>query len=167
MIIIGLILFVFIFSGLMIFRPNSLGRTIGITLSFLIIAGSLIALILNDNYHWGMVKVKTTQTVTLKPLRTKRLAVGIHQLGHGSERVLVYRTTLKPNQIQTTTTNATTTLTTGATPHVQIATTRWQYRNAWTRHLFELGKSKQPLASKQYTFNLPTNWHSFTLTNTK
>ncbi|WP_436705920.1 hypothetical protein [Lactiplantibacillus plantarum] len=51
MIIVLLILATFVFAGTMIFSPTGRNRLIAIIISGLIIATSLIALVLNDNYH--------------------------------------------------------------------------------------------------------------------
>lgn len=57
MIIVLLILATFVFAGTMIFSPAGRNRLIAIIISGLIIATSLITLVLNDNYHWGMHEV--------------------------------------------------------------------------------------------------------------
>ncbi|BDZ31760.1 DUF4811 domain-containing protein [Lactiplantibacillus sp. WILCCON 0030] len=168
MIIILLILATLIFAGVMIFSPNSVQRTIWVTGSFIVIAGCLIALVLNDNYHWGMRAVSETQTQTLIPLQSKQRALGSRRLGTGHERVLIYRTAQLPTKIQKTTTHATTThVTTGKVAEVQTTTKRWQYRNHLARILFNLGKDQQQFASRHYTFKLPATWHIVTLSTTK
>jgi hypothetical protein len=85
MIIVLLILATFVFAGTMIFSPAGRNRLIAIIISGLIIATSLIALVLNDNYHWGMHEVTRTQIQDLAPLKSKQVALRVQQLGTGSE----------------------------------------------------------------------------------
>ena len=161
MTLILLVLFVFIFSYLMIFKPNSLRRTIEILISFVVIAACLIGLVLNDNYHWGMHEVTTTKTVSLTPLESKRAAIGIRRLGTGSERVILYRNAAMPTKTTVTSTDKTTTsIKNGATAQVQIKTMRWQYKNHWARVFFALGNHTSKLAQRHYAFTLPSTWHT-------
>ncbi|KZU49699.1 hypothetical protein Nizo2776_2033 [Lactiplantibacillus plantarum] len=87
MIIVLLILATFVFAGTMIFSTAGRNRLIAI-ISGLIIAASLIALVLNDNYHWGKHEVTRTQIQDLAPLKSKQAALRVQQLGTGSERVI-------------------------------------------------------------------------------
>ncbi|MFC6295540.1 DUF4811 domain-containing protein [Lactiplantibacillus daoliensis] len=167
MIISLLILATFVYAGVMVFMPNSFKRTLLIAVSFIVIAGSLSALVLNDNYHWGMRQVSTTRTETLRPLQSKQRALGIKHLGTGTERVILYRTTASAKVQKTTTAATTTKLATGSTAHVKTTTTRWVYRNQTTKVLFNLGKTNHQFASRHYTFVLPIKWHSMTIKTTK
>lgn len=161
MMIIMLILATFVFAGAMIFGHTGLQRTLTVIISFAVIAVSLAALVLNDNYHWGMHQVKTTQIQDLTPLKTTQAALGIRKLGTGSEQLVVYR--LKDQTKPVTTTAATTTkikTITGQPAQVQITTTRWQYQNHFTKVLFSLGKDQAPVINRQYLFTIPKNWRS-------
>ncbi|MFC6180185.1 DUF4811 domain-containing protein [Lactiplantibacillus daowaiensis] len=169
MILILLIVFVFIFSWLMIFVPTGPKRSIGNAISFIVIAGCLIAIVLNDNYHWGLHQVTTTKTETLLPLKSKAAALGVKKLGTGTEKVAVYRTTLQPKTVQHTSATLTTTasLKTGTTATVKTTTTRWRYRGHWAKVFFSLGQPDGKLAKRHYTFTLPKDWHTVTMTTTK
>lgn len=163
MIISLLILATFVYAGFMIFSPAGFKRTLWIAVSFIVIAGSLIALILNDNYHWGMRQVSTTRVQKLAPLQSKQRALGIKRLGTGSERVILYRTASQPEKIQKTSTQSTTTtLKTGQSAQVKITTTHWAYRNHLAKVCFSLGKDNHQFASRHYTFQYPTTWHTIT-----
>lgn len=167
MIISLLILATFVYAGVMIFSPNSFKRNCWIAVSFIVIAGSLVALVLNDNYHWGMRQVSSTRTQTLVPLQSKQRALGIKHLGTGSERVILYRTANHATVQKTTTAATTTALTTGHAARVKITTTRWTYRKRLDKVLFNLGKTKPQIASRHYTFVLPKDWRTTTVTTTK
>ena len=169
MILILLILFVFIFSWLMIFVPQGLNRSIGNTISFIVIAGCLIAIVLNDNYHWGMHQVTTTKTETLLPLKNQQTALGVKKLGTGSEKVVVYRTSVEPKKIQHTSATLTTTasLKTGTPATVKTVTTRWRYQGHWSEVFFGLGQKDGRLSKRHYTFTMPNTWRTIVITNTK
>lgn len=164
MMIIILILATFVFSGLMIFARANWQRTTGIIVSFIIIAASLSALVLNDNYHWGMQKVTTTQIQDLAPLKGTRAALGVKKLGSGTERVLAYR--VKDAQKVSRTKAATTTtikVLQGRPATVQITTTTWQYRHHSLKVLFSLGNHHSQVASRHYLFTIPKNWRMITI----
>lgn len=115
MIIVLLILATFVFAGAMIFARAGRTRVLTTLISGLIIAGGLGALILNDNYHWGMHQVTQTQIQDLAPLQSKRAALRVQQLGTGSERVIAYRVASATKASRTVAATTTTTkLTTGS-----------------------------------------------------
>ena len=158
MIIVLLILATFVFAGAMIFATT--------LISGLIIAGGLGALILNDNYHWGMHQVTQTQIQDLTPLQSKRAALRVQQLGTGSERVIAYRVKSATNASRTVAATTTTTkLTTGTPAQVQIRTTTWQFKNHWARVLFSLGNTKTKVVARQYLFTIPKTWQVVTVRN--
>jgi len=164
MIILLLILATFVFAGAMIFGHASLTRNVTIAISFIIIVGSLIGLAGNDTAHWGMHQVTTTTIEDLVPVRSQRAALLNQPLGTGSEKTVIYRVTnaAKPSH---TVADATTTtkITTGSAAQVQIATTRWEYRNHAVKTLFHLGAGKAAVVSRHYVFTIPTSWTTVTL----
>lgn len=160
MIIVLLILATFVFAGAMIFARAGRARVLTTFISGLIIAGGLGALILNDNYHWGMHQVTQTQIQDLAPLQSKRAALRVQQLGTGSERVIAYRVKSATKASRTV---ATTKLTTGAPAQVQIRTTTWQFKNHWARVLFSLGNTKTKVVARQYLFTIPKTWQVITV----
>ncbi|MCM8609947.1 MULTISPECIES: DUF4811 domain-containing protein [Lactiplantibacillus] len=159
MIIVLLILATFVFAGAMIFARAGRTRVLTTLISGLIIAGGLGALILNDNYHWGMHQVTQTQIQDLAPLQSKRTALRVQQLGTGSERVK--GATKASRTVAATTT--TTKLTTGVPAQVQIRTTTWQFKNHWARVLFSLGNTKTKVVARQYLFTIPKTWQVITV----
>jgi len=165
MVLILLIIFVFVFAWSMVFLPTGIQRTSWNIISFIVIASTLIMIVLNDNYHWGMHQVTTTQSVRLLPLKSSQAALGIKKLGTGNEKIAVYRTVLKPKQIQHTSATATTTVTlkTGSPATVAIKTKRWRYSHlaeVW----FSLGQPDGTLVTRHYNFTLPSNWHTVPVT---
>jgi len=163
MIISLLILATFIYAGVMIFMPNSFKRTLWIAVSFIVIAGSLVALILNDTDHLGMREASTTRTEKLIPLQSKQRSLGIKPLGTGSERVVLYRSTQTAKVQKTTTAATTTTITTGHSAQVKITTTHWIYRSHFDKLLFSLGKPSHQVARREYRFVLPATWQTATI----
>ncbi|ASG80521.1 DUF4811 domain-containing protein [Lactiplantibacillus pentosus] len=164
MIIVLLILATFVFAGAMIFARAGRTRVLTTLISGLIIAGGLGALILNDNYHWGMHQVTQTQIQDLAPLQSKRAALRVQQLGTGSERVIAYRVASATKASRTVAATTTTTkLTTGAPAQVQIRTTTWQFKNHWARVLFSLGNTKTKVVARQYLFTIPKTWQVLTV----
>ncbi|MCT4458659.1 DUF4811 domain-containing protein [Lactiplantibacillus paraplantarum] len=166
MIIVLLILATFVFAGTMIFSPVGRNRLIAIIISGLIIAASLIALVLNDNYHWGMHEVTRTQIQDLAPLKSKQAALRVQQLGTESERVISYRVAAATKVSHTVAATTTTTkLTSGAPAQIQIKTTTWQFKNHLTRVLFSLGNTKTKIVQRQYLFTIPRTWQVVTVKN--
>ena len=164
MIIVLLILATFVFAGAMIFARAGRTRVLTTLISGLIIAGGLGALILNDNYHWGMHQVTRTQIQDLAPLQSKRAALRVQQLGTGSECVIAYRVKSATKASRTVAATTTTTkLTTGAPAQVQIRTTTWQFKNHWARVLFSLGNTKTKVVARQYLFTIPKTWQVLTV----
>ncbi|MGJ3816919.1 DUF4811 domain-containing protein [Lactiplantibacillus plantarum] len=166
MIIVLLILATLVFAGTMIFSPAGRNRLIAIIISGLIIAASLIALVLNDNYHWGMHEVTRTQIQDLAPLKSKQAALRVQQLGTGSERVISYRVAAATKVSHTVTATTTTTkLTRGSPAQVQLKTTTWQFKNHLTHVLFSLGNTKTKIVQRQYLFTIPKTWQVVTVKN--
>ncbi len=168
MIILILILATFTFAGAMIFGRTGVRRTLTIGISFVLIAGSLIALVGNDTAHWGMHPVTTTRISDLRPAKSRQAALLIKPLGSGSERTIIYR--VAGNQSLTHTVADTTTTTkvmTGSPAQVQLTTTRWQYRNHWSRVLFSLGAGQPAVTARHYLFTVPQSWKTVTITSTK
>ncbi|MBQ0837604.1 DUF4811 domain-containing protein [Lactiplantibacillus pentosus] len=164
MIIVLLIIATFVFAGAMIFARAGRARILTTLISGLVIAGGLGALILNDNYHWGMHQVTQTQIQDLTPLQSKRAALRVQQLGTGSERVIAYRVKSATNASRTVAATTTTTkLTTGTPAQVQIRTTTWQFKNHWARVLFSLGNTKTKVVARQYLFTIPKTWQVVTV----
>lgn len=162
MIIVLLILATLVFAGTMIFSPAGRNRLIAIIISGLIIAASLIALVLNDNYHWGMHEVTRTQIQDL----SKQAALRVQQLGTGSERVISYRVAAATKVSHTVTATTTTTkLTSGSPAQVQLKTTTWQFKNHLTHVLFSLGNTKTKIVQRQYLFTIPKTWQVVTVKN--
>ncbi|MCG0574748.1 DUF4811 domain-containing protein [Lactiplantibacillus plantarum] len=165
MIIVLLILATFVFAGTMIFSTAGRNRLIAI-ISGLIIAASLIALVLNDNYHWGKHEVTRTQIQDLAPLKSKQAALRVQQLGTGSERVISYRVAAATKVSHTVTATTTTTkLTSGSPAQVQLKTTTWQFKNHLTHVLFSLGNTKTKIVQRQYLFTIPKTWQVVTVKN--
>ncbi|MFC6163664.1 DUF4811 domain-containing protein [Lactiplantibacillus dongliensis] len=162
MILILLIIFVFVFSWSMIFLPHGVPRTSWNSLSFVIIAGALMMIVLNNNYHWGMQQVTTTQSAKLLPLKSPKAALGVKQLGTGSEQIIVYRTMTKPSKLQHTSATTTTTiqLKSGIQANVKIESTRWRYKNQLAKTFFSLGQPDGALVKRHYTFTSPRAWHT-------
>jgi len=166
MILILLIIFVFVFSWSMIFLPHGVQRTSWNSLSFVIIAGALIMIVLNDNYHWGMHQVTTTQSTELLPLKSTKAALGVKQLGTGPEQVIVYRTATVPKKVQHTlaATTTTTQLKTGIQANVKIESTRWRYKDQLAKTFFSLGQPDGALVKRHYTFTRPRTWRTVLIT---
>ncbi|EIW13090.1 hypothetical protein KCA1_2316 [Lactiplantibacillus pentosus KCA1] len=164
MIIVLLIIATFVFAGAMIFAQAGRARVLTTLISGLVIAGGLGALILNDNYHWGMHQVTQTQIQDLTPLQSKRAALRVQQLGTGSERVIAYRVASATKASRTVAATTTTTkLTTGTPAQVQVRTTTWQFKNHWARVLFSLGNTKTKVVARQYLFTIPKTWQVVTV----
>lgn len=164
MIIILLIFATFVFAGFMIFGHRGPLRTSFNVVSFIVIAGSLIALVGNDNYHWGMHQVTQTQIQNLSPVRSPQAALMVKRLGTGSERVVVYRLADATKTRRTVADIHTTTkFVTGSPAQLQITTTSWQFRSHWSKLLFELGNRQTQVSHRQYLFTTPKNWQTVTL----
>lgn len=164
MILILLVIATLVFSGAMIFGRNGLVRSLTVIVSFLVIAGGLIGLVGNDNYHWGMHQVTTTRIQDLTPVRSKQAALLIKPLGHGSERVVTYRVNGATKSSRTPSDTVTTTkLTRGRNAQVQLATTRWQYDSDFMKKLFALGTGATEVVNRQFIFTIPTTWQTVTL----
>jgi len=164
MIIVLLILATFVFAGMMIFSPGGTRRTVSVIISGLVIAFSLLALMLNNNYQWGLRKVTTTRSETLVPLKSPEAALGLKKLGSGSEHVIVYRVQGKTTSTHTVAATTTKTkLTTGTPAQVQIKTTRWRFQNHFTEVMFSLGNRSLPVVQRQYHFTVPQAWHVITI----
>ncbi|RRK11362.1 DUF4811 domain-containing protein [Lactiplantibacillus garii] len=164
MIIILLILATFVFSGAMIFGHTGFNRSLTILISFIVIAGSLIGLVGNDTAHWGMRQVTTTTISDLEPVKSTDAALMVKHLGTGSEKVIVYRLA-NATKTHHTVAAANTTIkqTTGTSAQVQVATTRWQYRNHFSKILFSLGTGQPQVSHRQYLFTVPTSWKTVTV----
>ncbi|MGV0168281.1 DUF4811 domain-containing protein [Furfurilactobacillus sp. WILCCON 0119] len=130
-------------------------------IGFLGMMGLLIA---NDNYHYGLKKVNTSQTVTLVSSVKGKLPVNMllyQPLGNGTEKVYLYRTNAsekKPQPIPTKKITTTVHQTTASEATLVKTTTRWEYKNHWMKFLFALSGEKNTVQHHHYTFNVPATW---------
>lgn len=123
---------------------------------------SVVAIIGNDHYHWGMEKETKENS---QPLVSSSAEKGMNlllykQLGTGSEKVYIYRTkeTQKKASVTGTDTVTNQVKTVMTTPKLKIKTTRWVYKNDFYSLLFGISKNNQKYDSRVYTFEVGKDW---------
>ncbi len=170
MILICLILSVILFAFSCIFST----KTIQMVFAFLfggIFVASLILLIANSSYHFGMEQTVETKTSTLVSSTDNAGAdLLLYQpLGNGKETVYLYRTNTsqkKPSQTGTDQVKNSVIKNAAKAKYVR-KTTRWVYKNKYYKFLFNISNNNHEYVRQQNIFYTPQNWVTLTTAQAK
>ena len=136
----------------------------GLSVLFAIsLVSSLVLVVMNDSQHFGLKKVTTTKTVTLKSAGSSQLDMLLYQSVGTSDqhRVYIYKTTADQKKASTTAANVKTAnyvkTTTGSTKLV-TKTTRWTYKSGVAKLWFGIADNDKQLIKRTNTFYVQKTW---------
>ncbi|MFC6294338.1 DUF4811 domain-containing protein [Lactiplantibacillus daoliensis] len=136
----------------------------GLSVLFAIsLVSSLVLVVMNDSQHFGMKKVTTTKTVTLKSAGSSQLDMLLYQSVGTSDqhRVYIYKTAANQKKAITTAANVKTSnqvkTTTGSTKLV-TKTTRWTYKSGTAKLWFGIADNDKQLIKRTNTFYVQKTW---------
>ncbi|MHC3376149.1 DUF4811 domain-containing protein [Ligilactobacillus equi] len=142
--------------------PHLKGKAIYIIISLLLLGGSVLAIVANDNYHYGM-KVTESKTTQKLVSTSDKLNILVYQkLGSaGKEKLFIYKTS--PNQKKALTTKADLKVksqvkTTTKDAYVEIKTEKYVYKNQLSRLFFSILGDNHRTKAKKYTFYTNREW---------
>lgn len=161
-VVLGLAILLFI-SMVSISKP--LWRLLTSLVIAVLLAVSILFIVLNDNNHFGMKKVTTTETTDLISVSpSKRLKMLLYQdVGtSGKDRVYIYKQ--HNTQKKATTTNPDPSNTTNKvkvtskTPRVVTKTVRWEYKSNGYKFWFAIAGNGHKLIKHHNTFEINKDW---------
>lgn len=123
---------------------------------------SLLLMVLNVAYHYGMEQVTKTKVVSLVSSGTvKGPDMLLYEpLGNGKETVYLYKTSQQQKKPESTGTSyVTNTLSKGGKEaQLTIHRTVWEYKTTGFKRLFDLGKNDQEFVKETNQFVVPNDW---------
>ena len=138
-------------------------------ISLIVTALSIVGIVAHDYNHYGMKEKTVTVTKPLASSATKQLPILLYQpLGNGTEKVYLYKnydSEKKPKTISTD--KMTAKVIKSKNPTMTIKTTRYVYKDNFSRIMFGIFKHNNELKSRQYTFKVPTSWHVLSVKEAK
>jgi len=145
----------------------------GLSVLFAIsLVSSLVLIVMNDSQHFGLKKVTTTKTVTLKSAGSSQLDMLLYQSVGTSDqhRVYIYKTTADQKKASTTAANVKTAnqvkTTTGSTKLV-TKTTRWTYKSGAAKLWFGIADNDKQLIKRTNTFYVQKTWAVLSMSQAK
>lgn len=158
MIIIVLILAAFLFIYFNIIPGK--GHTFAAWISLIVTSLCILGIVAHDYNHWGMRTETQTVNQSLASSATPNLSLLLYQpLGNGTEKVYLYKTNdnqKKPKVIKLD--KVSTKISRGKKPTLQVKTTRYVYRNNFSKIMFSIFGHNNELKHREYIFTIPSNW---------
>ena len=161
MILILIVLSVLGFASLNVFAQKTWQTGLSLVLGAVFVV-SLIALIANLTYHFGMEKTVTNKTTTLVSSGdTDDFDLLLYQpLGDGTEKIYLYKTDASQSEPKQTGTEQVTNIVETGADEAQLSsnTTRWVYQNDVYRFLFGIADNENEYIERTNTFSVPDAW---------
>lgn len=136
------------------------GHTIISWLSLIVTSLCILGIVAHDYNHWGMKTETQISKQSLVSSATPNLPLLLYQpLGNGTEKVYLYKTNneqKKPNAIKLD--KVSTEIKHSAQANLQIETTRYVYRDNFSRIMFGVFAHDNELKQRKYIFSIPTSW---------
>ena len=136
------------------------GHTIISWLSLIVTSLCILGIVAHDYNHWGMKTETQISKQSLVSSATPNLPLLLYQpLGNGTEKVYLYKTNneqKKPNAIKLD--KVSTEIKHSAQANLQIETTRYVYRDNFSRIMFGVFSYNNELKQRKYIFTIPTSW---------
>ena len=136
------------------------GHTLVSWISLIITLLCVLGIVAHDYNHWGMKTETQTKTQHLVSSASPNLPLLLYQpLGNGTEKVYLYKTNnnqRKPRAIKLD--KVSTKINHGKQPSLKIRTTRYVYKDNFSRMMFNIFNHNNELKHREYTFTLPSNW---------
>ena len=136
------------------------GHTIISWLSLIVTSLCILGIVAHDYNHWGMKTETQISKQSLVSSATSNLPLLLYQpLGNGTEKVYLYKTNneqKKPNAIKLD--KVSTEIKHSAQANLQIETTRYVYRDDFSRIMFGIFAHNNELKQRKYIFTIPSSW---------
>ena len=136
------------------------GHTIISWLSLIVTSLCILGIVAHDYNHWGMKTETQISKQSLVSSATPNLPLLLYQpLGNGTEKVYLYKTNneqKKPNAIKLD--KVSTEIKHSAQANLQIETTRYVYRDNFSRIMFGVFSYNNELKQRKYIFTIPSSW---------
>lgn len=136
------------------------GHTIISWLSLIVTSLCILGIVAHDYNHWGMKTETQISKQSLVSSATPNLPLLLYQpLGNGTEKVYLYKTNneqKKPNAIKLD--KVSTEIKHSAQANLQIETTRYVYRDNFSRIIFGVFSYNNELKQRKYIFTIPSSW---------
>ena len=136
------------------------GHTIISWLSLIVTSLCILGIVAHDYNHWGMKTETQISKQSLVSSATPNLPLILYQpLGNGTEKVYLYKTNneqKKPNAIKLD--KVSTEIKHSAQANLQIETTRYVYRDNFSRIMFGVFSYNNELKQRKYIFTIPSSW---------
>lgn len=136
------------------------GHTIISWLSLIVTSLCILGIVAHDYNHWGMKTETQISKQSLVSSATPNLPLLLYQpLGNGTEKVYLYKTNneqKKPNAIKLD--KVSTEIKHSAQANLQIETTRYVYRDNFSRIMFGVFAHDNELKQRKYIFTIPSSW---------
>lgn len=136
------------------------GHTLVSWISLVITSLCILGIVVHDYNHWGMKTKTVSSTQTLVSSANPALPILLYQpLGNGTEKVYLYKTSndqKKPKAIKLD--KVSTKIKQGKTASLKIRTTRYVYKNDFSRIMFSVFSHNNELKHREYIFTIPSNW---------
>lgn len=158
MIIVILILAVILFIYFNVIPGK--GHTLVSWISLIITLLCVLGIVEHDYNHWGLKTETQTSTQNLTSSVNPNLPILLYQpLGNGTEKVYLYKTNnnqKKPKAIILD--KVATKVKQGKEASLKIRTTRYIYKDNFSRIMFSAFSRNNELKHREYIFTLPSNW---------
>lgn len=136
------------------------GHTIISWLSLIVTSLCILGIVAHDYNHWGMKTETQISKQSLVSSATPNLPLLLYQpLGNGTEKVYLYKTNneqKKPKAIKLD--KVSTEIKHSAQANLQIETTRYVYRDDFSRIMFGIFAHNNELKQRKYIFTIPSSW---------
>ena len=136
------------------------GHTIISWLSLTVTSLCILGIVAHDYNHWGMKTETQISKQSLVSSATPNLPLLLYQpLGNGTEKVYLYKTNneqKKPKAIKLD--KVSTEIKYSAQANLQIETTRYVYRDNFSRIMFGVFSHNNELKQRKYIFTIPSSW---------
>ena len=136
------------------------GHTIISWLSLIVTSLCILGIVAHDYNHWGMKTETQISKQSLVSSATPNLPLLLYQpLGNGTEKVYLYKTSTeqkKPKAIKLD--KVSTEIKHSAQANLQIETTRYVYRDDFSRIMFGIFAHNNELKQRKYIFTIPSSW---------
>lgn len=136
------------------------GHTIISCLSLIVTSLCILGIVAHDYNHWGMKTETQISKQSLVSSASSNLPLLLYQpLGNGTEKVYLYKTNneqKKPKAIKLD--KVSTEIKHSAQANLQIETTRYVYRDNFSRIMFGVFAHDNELKQRKYIFTIPSSW---------
>ena len=129
-------------------------------LSLIVTSLCILGIVAHDYNHWGMKTETEINKQSLVSSANPNLPLLLYQpLGNGTEKVYLYKTNneqKKPKAIKLD--KVSTEIKHSAQANLQIETTRYVYRDNFSRIMFGVFAHDNELKQRKYIFTIPSSW---------